>query len=545
LVKGLRRKSSDARAAPRPLDCARRAASRAICTRRGSPILISDAFNPRFAQAARRRVGLDFAVAAVAAVTLMAVAAFSAHVFIDGDTNWHVAAGRWILAHRLVPHTDPFSYTFAGKPWLAHEWLSEVLMALAWLALGWSGVVLLTGVAAGAAYAMIAAELRLWLAPPGQVVGLALSFACLAPFLYARPHILALPLLVFWTRGLLAARRGGRAPPLALAPLMLVWANLHASFILGLGLVGPFALEALVEAKDRRRALAHWATFGVAALGFSLATPNSYQGLIFPFRVLQMTILPSILEWRAANFQQLTPFEGVLLTTLFLGLWRGLKVPPLRLAIVVLLTHMALQHVRQQAVLAAVAPLLLAEPFGRALRGADAWRLAPALSWPDLRRWLPIPMALAVLAVAAVAGARLASPVVRRDNVNVPVSAMAHVPAAIARLPVFNEYAFGGYLIFKGVRPYIDGRADMYGDAFVREYLAVTTGAEPDVDRQFQRWGVRWTILSPRDRLVSLLEKSPNWRRLYADPFAVVDVAVGPTSAVAAPASPTRAAVQK
>ena len=48
-------------------------------------------------------------------------------VFIDGDTNWHVAAGRWILAHHLVPATDPFSFTFTGKPWVAHEWVRERL----------------------------------------------------------------------------------------------------------------------------------------------------------------------------------------------------------------------------------------------------------------------------------------------------------------------------------------------------------------------------------------------------------------------------------
>jgi len=112
-----------------------------------------------------------------AAIVLLATAAFSVRVFIDGDTNWHVASGRWILSHMSVPSTDPFSYTYAGKHWIAHEWLSEVLMALAYLGLGWNGVVLLIGLAAGIAFAMIAAELRLWMGPVGQIVGLALTFA--------------------------------------------------------------------------------------------------------------------------------------------------------------------------------------------------------------------------------------------------------------------------------------------------------------------------------------------------------------------------------
>jgi len=463
---------------------------------------------------------VDFLVAAAAVTTLLAVVAFSSRVFIDGDTNWHVAAGRWILAHQQVPRTDPFSYTYAGKPWLAHEWLAEVLMALAYAAAGWSGVVLLVGAAAAVAYAMIAAELRLWLRPLGQAIGLALSFSCLEPFLYARPHILALPLLVAWTRSLLAARRAQKAPPLALAPLMLVWANLHASFIFGLALIGPFALEAIIATPNRVRTALTWGAFGALALAFSLATPHGVQGLIFPFQVVNMKVLPNILEWRAANFQEPTLLEGTLLATLFLALWRGARIPPLRLLLLVVLIHMALQHIRQQAVLAALAPLLLAEPFGRAARPG-----APALSgYREEGR--PAPYAAAILIAAAsiggVAGARLARPLIRRDNANVPVSAMAHVPADLARQPVFNEYAFGGYLIFKGVRPYIDGRADMYGDDFVREYLAIISGREPDVDQALKRWNIRWTILAPRDGLVRRLDQTPGWRRLYADPFAVV-----------------------
>ncbi|MFI4933521.1 MAG: hypothetical protein ACHP7N_02790 [Caulobacterales bacterium] len=472
---------------------------------------------------------LDFAVAALAAIALMSVASFSPSVFTDGDTNWHVAAGRWIIEHGLVPATDPFSYTYAGKPWLAHEWLAEAAMTLAWYAAGWSGVVLLVGAAAGAAYAMIAAELRLWMGPVGQVIGLVLSFACLDAFLYARPHILALPLLIFWTRGLLAARRAGRAPPLALAPLMIVWANLHASYIFGLAIVGPFALEALIEAKDKVGPLRDWTIFGLASLAFALVTPHGIEGLIFPFMVLTMKILPNILEWRSATFDRPTLYEGALVATLFLGLWRGLRVPPLRLLLLVALTHMALQHIRQQAVLAALAPLLLAEPFGRSLQpDRQGPRLAQAIPWPDLRRWLPVPAIIAAVLALGVVGARLAWPVVRRDNANVPVSAMAHVPPEIARQHVFNEYAFGGYLIFKGVHPYIDGRADMYGDDFVREYLAIMEGVQPDAAQAFKRWGIRWTILSPRDELVRQLDNSPKWRRLYADDFAVVHVAVDP-----------------
>jgi hypothetical protein len=493
-----------------------------------SPISTAEPFNPRLVAAVRQRATIDLAIAGMAAIALLAVAAFSPRVFIDGDTNWHVAAGRWILAHHTVPLTDPFSFTYAGKPWIAHEWGAEVLMAPAYLVAGWSGVVLLIGLAAATAFALIAQELRLWMGPVGQIVGLTLTFCCLQPFIFARPHMLAAPLLVFWTSRLLAARRADKPPPLELALLMVLWANLHASFIIGLGIIGPFAAEALLAApatlKARLDVVRGWGLFSVIATALSLATPHGIAGLEFPFWVMGMKVLPNILEWRSATFQEPTLFEGALLITLFLGLWRGVRVPPFRLLLLVALVHMALQHVRQEAVLAVLAPMLLAEPFGRAMRpGQPGPRLTPPVGWkPNWR--VPSVLVASVLAAGAalVVGTRLAIPLVRVDNGNVPVTALAHVPPQLLSQPVFNEYAFGGYLIFKGVKPYIDGRADMYGDAWVQEYLAIAGGAQPDVDRAFKRWNIRWTILSPREPLVRMLDTRPGWRRVYADGFAVV-----------------------
>ena len=65
-------------------------------------------------------------------VFLLAFAATLAtarNILTDQDPFWHVAAGNWIIAHRAVPHIDVFSFSMAGKPWIAHEWLSEVILA--------------------------------------------------------------------------------------------------------------------------------------------------------------------------------------------------------------------------------------------------------------------------------------------------------------------------------------------------------------------------------------------------------------------------------
>src|ERR1700722_18829454 len=145
--------------------------------------------------AALRDVRARFLVLWVIPIMVAAVVSFAPPVLGDGDTFWHIAAGRWMIAHGAVPTTDPFSFTFVGRPWVAHEWLSEVALAAAWLAAGWSGGMLLGGAAAGALAALMGGWLLRWLAPLSAIAALALGLACVAPGALARPHFLALPLL--------------------------------------------------------------------------------------------------------------------------------------------------------------------------------------------------------------------------------------------------------------------------------------------------------------------------------------------------------------
>jgi len=462
------------------------------------------------------------AAPAIAALLVFCIVAFAPQVLNDGDTFWHLAAGQWMLDHGQVVRTDVFSHTAAGRPWVAHEWLAEVLMAAAFRAAGWSGLSFLFGLSTAAAIALVAQRLRRALPPLSLACVLALAFGCMAPSLLARPHLLSLPLLVAWTLGLLEARDQGRAPPVWLAGLMVLWANLHGGYVFGLALIAPFALEALVAAEGRRReAVCGWGLFGAASVAAALVTPFGFAGLLYPFQILTMTSLPGIVEWRPADFSHPGPLEITLLAGLFVTLSRGVRVPALRLALLLLLLHMALNHARHQIVLAVVGPLLLAEPLGQALAGAapqPGLRAAAA----D-RRW-----ALgAVAALLALSAVRLALPVIRHDGPQAPIAALQHVPAALAAQPVFNDYGFGGYLISRGVRPFIDGRSDMYGDAFTQAYFRAERPDPGTLDALLTRWKVSWTILAAGDPVVGVMDRRPGWRRLYADRYAVVHVRDG------------------
>ena len=472
-------------------------------------------------QEGSREVRARFLVLWVIPIVLAAAVSFAPAVLNDGDTFWHLAAGRWMIAHGAVPASDPFSYTFVGRPWVAHEWLSEALMAGAWLAAGWGGVMLLTGLAAAATAALMGGWLLRWLSPLSTTLALALGLACVAPGMLARPHFLALPALALWTARLMDARQRGRAPPPALALVLALWANLHSSFVVGLLMAGAFALEALLDVRAWRvRSLAGWAAFlGLSALA-TLATPHGPEGLAFPLRVLNMKTLAAITEWQGPDFMQPTTLELALLAGLAVAFWRGVKLSAVRALILIGLLHMSLQHVRQEVLLGVVAPLILAEPLGRAL-GRTA---------PDRAGWtLPAPQAaLGALLVALLVVARLAAPQARADGPTAPVTALSHAAPSLRSTPVLNDYDFGGYLIFQGVRPYIDGRADMYGDAFVADDDLIQRGDRAAIDHALAHYRIRWAILRPDHPLAGVLARTPGWKRTYADKYAVVLVNAPP-----------------
>jgi hypothetical protein len=463
-----------------------------------------------------RTVGLSYDAAPLGlALAVFALCAFSPAVLNDGDTWSHVATGDWILAHRAIPRVDPFSFSFAGIPWTAHEWLSEVLFALAHRVAGWSGVVLLTGAAAGAATFVVARRAGRALTGPALIALMALSLGLMAGGLLARPHVLALPVLAFWADLLFTARERDRAPPLAAVALMMLWANLHGGFAFGLALIGPFALEALWLAPAGRRVsvLKDWARLGIASFGAALITPFGIEGLLFPLKLMNLSYLAQIKEWQPENFAHPGPLEWALLALIGLALTKPLRLAPMRVLLLLGLIHLSLQHMRHEMLLAMLAPMLLAQPIAKAL---DAPTSTPRAGHG---------VALGAIALALVLiGARLAAPIVRGESATAPIAALAAVPAALREKPVLNAYAFGGYLIYDRLRPFIDGRADMFGDAFLEQYARIQAGDPPSLEEALRRYEIAWTIFAPNQRAVAQMDHEPGWRRLYTDAWAVVHV---------------------
>ncbi|WP_407167245.1 hypothetical protein [Bradyrhizobium sp. ORS 111] len=433
----------------------------------------------------------------------------------DSDTYWQIAVGRWILDHGTVPSVDIYSFTRAGEPWMSSSWLSQVLYALAYDLAGWTGPAALAAICIAAAFAHLTAILSCRMPSIyASVVALA-AFALSTSHLLARPHVLVLPVMIAWTNGLMGASEHRQAPSFWLLPLIALWANLHGGFLFGLVLVGAFALDAIWNAAPAQRPplALRWTGFGIAALAACCVTPYGWGSIFASLKILSLgELLHLIGEWMPVDFGRSGGFEFAVIALIAAALYRGVRLPPPRIALVLGLLYMALSHVRNIEIFALLLPMVVLTPvaaqFGLQAARVVRLRAAPAVA---------LLVALCGSTWAVAGSDRIAPPAAQS-----PEAAVDLLKARNLRR-VLNDLPFGGYLIWRQVPVFVDGRAELYGEAFDVAYYRALQLKDVDCFIDLLRtYSIDAVMLEPTTPAIKLLDHIGGWQRVYADDHAVV-----------------------
>jgi hypothetical protein len=241
-------------------------------------------------------------------------------------------------------------------------------------------------------------------------------------------------------------------------------------------------------------------------------TPYGPGPLLMPLTTLGLGhALNWIGEWRPQDFGHFGSFEFLLLAGIF-ALSRGVTLPLVRALVVLGLMHFALAQVRNADLLAMLAPLYLAAPLARQFSAGAEEEEAGSARGVNLT-------ALGVMIVAT--GLALVREV-HPSPQNTPEAAVANAGLAQAG-PVLNDYSFGGYLIFAGIPTFIDGRGELFGGEFVERYNRDVSLADlRDFLRLLDECKFGATLLAPNTPAVALLDRLPDWQRVYSDNVAVV-----------------------
>jgi hypothetical protein len=469
-------------------------------------------------------------------VLLAAVGATAVRPIEDPDFWWLLSGGRHMVGTRSFVSADPFSATAAGAEWLNHAWGFELLIYAIYALTGLTGVVLLQGAAAAATFAVLFGLLRRDGLAPGWAMGL-VSLGALATYGFwaPRPQLVTYLFLAVFVWVIADFQAGRRNRLWWLPVLTAVWANLHAGFPAGPGLLilsaaGELTGWALADEAGRAgglrraRALGGWFVASVAA---SLLNPFHYRAFLFPFQVMGERLSQAwIIEWLSPPFghPQVLVLEILLGLMLLLPLGTARPVPWRDLVVLLPLVHLALQGTRNTPLLVIVAIPILGRAVASCLH--LHWRRLPGLARQGLALGA---LALVLSACSLVAGTRQPWGVWNAlrpafgEADTFPAAAVDFLRREGRRGTLWNEYVWGGYLIwhlYPELRVSIDGRAAVYGPGRFREHLTVSE-LEPGWQSVLAELQPATAIVRSGSPLVAALHAS-GWAVRFQDHVATV-----------------------
>lgn len=454
---------------------------------------------------------------------------WSQNLLNDPDTWWHLKLGSDIWNTGKFPTVDTYSHTFHGEPWIAKEWLSQLIWFFTYSVGGWDAVVLLTiffvCLTTYLAYALFSRSLRPHLAATLTFAGIFLS----SPTFIARPHIFALPIAVYWTDRLFRLADEERAPSIWLLLLVTLWANLHSSFALGFVIAGlAFAHFLLKGASIVKPGLIAWVIFLVLCPLAAMIHPYLWEPLSISLQMARANeAMKFIGEWQPFSARDNKVHEIALLTTIAALLWLRLRLSLAKIVLIVFTLHMFLSHIRFVYAFFLLTPIALASDLAsqHPRLSFDNWLKDPRdgletflAKYSTLAR--SIIFSIAVLACGLFLGfARTTPP----EEVSA-AGAIAYADLAKLSGKVLNHYNFGGPLIFHGRQTFIDGRAEqLFLGGFITEVeKSMNVSGEPIFAGMLRKYDISWTLLSPEDPRNIFLSRMPGWTKAYDDQYAVI-----------------------
>lgn len=453
---------------------------------------------------------------------------------LDGDTGWHIRTGQHILQTGSVPHQDLFSFSKAGAPWFAWEWLTDVLYALLYGKWGLGGVAVASGlIICGSAYVLL--RTLLW---TGANV-----FICLVLTLFyvggssvhhhARPHVWTLLFFAFAV-GLLARDR--KQPSNAvwiLVPLTCLWTNLHGGFLAVIACTGLAGVGAFAEnPKDWKPSLRY---FGLTAacLAASLINPYGLQLHVHVAEYLRSDFIRNaVQEFQSPSFrsESVQQYEAVLIVGLICS---GLLMSRRRFVEalwILYFAHSSLASARHIPLFILVAAPAIAQ------EATGWWNFyfagAPKNSVRDILQSLSADVAVGfrrttfwiaaglLPVVALTASAHWPSDFAK----TFPIGMVAAHEQKIVGSKLFTSDQWGDYILYKlwpRQMVFVDGRSDFYGEKIGEEYLSLMN-ADYKWNGIAKKYGFNLMLLPVKWPLASVLKLSPEWKVLADDGTAIL-----------------------
>jgi hypothetical protein len=442
---------------------------------------------------------------------------------VDVDYWWHLATGNWVLDHHRPPTTDPYSWTYGGKTWIAHEWLAETILALGSRVGGYAANIVLTTVIAVVGFWRLMAGARYYGISRRTAAVMMLLFGGVflrSGALVVRPQVWSWTLLAILIAELAAYDVGRRKSLWVVPVLFAVWINMNLTALIGIGCLGAFVLDRLI----RRPVDRHVVTVGVVSGLALLVNPHHIQILFLIFKYLDPNSVRRqyIFEWmppRTSDHSHIPYWVALVLVIpaiYFLVRRRPHFWPSAPLLVLAYQSHQSIRYIPIFIMLVFITIAWLNWQLLTPRTVDPAPVKSPLIPH---RPWVLVPTVLAC--GLAVWLALSTDPTQFRRypyTWNHPAGAATFYLKNYPNTRIFNTYDFGGYLIYRFYgtdnKVYIDGREEMYGEERVRRYFYYIYG-NSGWQEYFDQQGIQVVIIRSIDGLSSQISKDPGWKLVY------------------------------
>jgi hypothetical protein len=463
----------------------------------------------------------------------IALFAMSVRETIDPDLWWHLRTGEAILQNG-IPRTDLFSYTVPTHEWIVQQWLTDLLMWLIYSGVGLVGLSVFFAALVMVTFLLVykRCEGRPYLAAFTVLLGLLTAALPLG----VRPQMVNIFFLALFIFILEGYRQGKvqRKWLYALPLLTLLWANMHSGFMVGIAILAVYTIG---EGAGRlgSRLFEHptvetfsWRDVGLLALftvGSFLAAfvnPSTYKLVFFSAGTLGSSAIQSnILEWRSPDFHQIYFwFFGITLALgVIIWVFSPRRPTPTELLLFLGTAAGGLISARHIPLFAVVAPLILSRHLLLILDGTSLYKLFKE----DDGQPTGVIQAINWLVIVLMLGVALLWTAVRLSNNHLsvektfPVAATDYlIESGLSETNIYNHYEWGGYLIWRRIPVFIDGRTELYGDEFFLSNLQAFE-ARHDWQEPLEEYDVETIIMPQNSALATVLTVSTDWDEVYVD----------------------------
>jgi len=421
----------------------------------------------------------------------------------DPDTWWHLRLGaetwhQWDL-------TNPAPWTrFATEPWVATQWLPEVVAGRVDHLFGLPGVVWLFC----AGLVLITAVLYLVCRGEADILAAAVAtfvaFFGMSATLTPRPQLVSFILLLIVTSAWLRTARDLR-PRWWLIPVSWLWACSHGMWFTGIAVGAAVIVGLVLDRRARGVTALKLIAIPVSGLLVAAMTPIGPRLLLSPFTVGGIT--QYITEWAPPSIHDLSPAATAVMIAVVAIAWaRGHQVAWTQIALLMLATCWALVSARTVTLAAAMAAPLLAG----ALQSL-APDTAEGVGWRE--RGVLVAGVVACLATVAL---------LLPGSMGTPANVPNALNASLDRLPphtiVFNDSTLGGWLLWRHptLEPVIDGRTEAFPKSHFKSYIR-TSQVRPGWERFLQTTSSKYALVEEDSPLAAALDERLHWRSLGRD----------------------------